>query len=198
VSDPRTHDVRRLVAEIKSALDSYPKEALAEILTYVFKVYVVEGPLPLAASAGTLLEARPELEGQSFAQVVAWLQLHLDLPELSLFEVDGERVSVRIGGRLMPLEAAASRPEPLPPARAAVAPTPAAPAPAPAAPPTAGAAPASSAAARPMPVTPTPPVATRPAAAAPTGATPPQPATPQQREESGDASSRFALLEVDD
>ena len=101
--DPR--DLRSLVSEIRGALDAHSKEEVAEILTYVFKEYVVEGPLPLASSAATVVEAKNELEGLSFAQLIAWLQLHHDAPELSLFDVQGERVSVRIGGRLTPLEA---------------------------------------------------------------------------------------------
>ena len=36
-------DVKRMVAEIRHALDAYPREQLQEILAYVFKEYVVEG-----------------------------------------------------------------------------------------------------------------------------------------------------------
>src|SRR5262245_48081687 len=102
MSDPR--EIRRMVGEIRGALDSQPREALVEILTYVFKEYVVEGSTPLASGAGAILDARTELEGLSFAQVVTWLQTHLDLAELRLLEVAGERVSVRAGGRLVPIE----------------------------------------------------------------------------------------------
>jgi hypothetical protein len=189
--------VRQLVAEIRGALDVYPKEALAEILTYVFKEYVVEGPLPLAANASALLDVKSELDGLSFAQLVGWMQLHLDLPELALFDVQGERVSVRAGGRMVALDAPQSRPEPAPPPAPVQQPPPAPTAP--------------SVAARPMPVTPTPPVATAPrpatpppgapanAPAPPSPATPPasQPAAAQPKSEEGDASSRFSLLEVD-
>jgi hypothetical protein len=184
------------VAEIRSAIDSYPKESLAEILTYVFKEYVVEGPLPLAGSAASAVEAKSELEGMSFAQVVNWLQLHLDLPELALLDVQGERVSVKLGGQLVPLAAQASRPEPL------VSPPPVA------APP----APPPQQAARPearqgmMPVTPTPPLQTAPRPSAPPPAGQPmvpqapaqQPqAAPDKKEEPAGDSSRFSLLEVD-
>jgi hypothetical protein len=191
MSDPR--DIRRIVGEIRGALDAHPREALVEILTYVFKEYVVEGSTPLASGAGAILDARNELEGMSFAQVVTWLQTHLDHPELRLLEVQGERVSVRVGGRPVPLEAQ-TQAEPLPPPRATAA----------AAAPTANA----------MPVTPTPPVATapRPApAAAPANAAPQNnpapapnaaaqnnPAQPATKEEpAAEGSSRFSLLEVD-
>src|SRR5581483_12419061 len=199
MSDPR--DIRRLVTEIRSALDSHPREALVEILTYVFKEYVVEGSTPLASGAGAILDARSELDGMPFAQVVTWLQAHLDHPELRLLEVAGERVTVRVGGKGVALEVQ-TQPDPLPPPRASVA--------APA-----ESAPAQAANARPMPVTQTPPVATapRPQPAAPAQATPAAPAqpgqapapgapaannaAPQQKEEPSEQSSRFSLLEVD-
>jgi hypothetical protein len=181
------------VAEIRSSLDTHSKEDVAEILTYVFKEYVVEGPLPLASSAATVVEARSELEGLSFGQLIAWLQLHHDAPELALFEVQGERVSVRLGGRLMPLEAAASRPEP-PSPQPAPPPAPATPQPAAATQPTAtrvaAQRPPQPAAATPQPAAATP----QPAAATPQPAQPAQPA--QKTTEEGD-SSRFSLLEVD-
>jgi hypothetical protein len=175
--------VRALVAEIRGALDAYPKEAVAEILTYVFKEYVVEAPLPLGQSALAVVEARSELEGLSFAKLIEWLQLHLDMPELSLFEVQGERVQVRVGGRALPLEAGAARPEPLPPQAAPPpAPTPAA---------------APSQPAPRMPVTPTPPVATQPGATPPAAPAQPNAAPQQKTTEPGEDSTRFSLLEVD-
>ena len=185
--DPR--DLRGLVSEIRGALDAYSKESLAEILTYVFKEYVVEGPLPLAGSASSTVEARSELEGMTFAQVVSWLQLHLDLPELALLDVQGERVSLKLGGQLVPLQAQATRPEP------AAAPPPVAAPPAP--PPQ-----ATRTDARQMPVTQTPPVQSappRPAAPPPAGAAA-QPAEQKPAEAKKDEpsdSSRFSLLEVD-
>jgi hypothetical protein len=198
MSDPR--DIRRLVGEIRGALETHPREALVEILTYVFKEYVVEGATPLASGAGAILDARTELDGMSFAQVVTWLQAHLDHPELRLLEVSGERVSVRVGGRPVALEVQA-QPDPLPPPRASVA-----------APAEAAARAVGMTAGGPMSLTPTPPVATaprpQPAAPAPAQPAPPaqpgQPAAPaannaapQQKEEPSEQSSRFSLLEVD-
>ena len=198
--DPR--DLRALVAEIRGALDAHPKEAIAEILTYVFKEYVVEGPLPLAAGAAGVVDARSELEGMSFAQLISWLQLHHYAPELALFDVQAERVQVRVGGRLVPLEAQAARPEPLPPPQPAVVQTPAGPAPAQ----VTQAQPAAATPAQPrMPVSTTPPVATRPPAPTNAPAQPQQQGQPQpqqgqqqpaQKPEESD-SSRFSLLEVD-
>jgi hypothetical protein len=94
-----------MVAEIQQALDTYPREQLQEILAYLFKEYVVEGAVAPAKEAAAMLEARSELEGLSFAELVTWLQLHLDVPELAQFEVQNERVSVRAGGRTIAIEA---------------------------------------------------------------------------------------------
>ncbi len=108
-------NIRDLVGDIREALDRFPREALVEVLTYVFKEYVVEGPAPIATAPA---EIHDDLAGQSFAEVIRSLQLKLDLPELGLFEVNGDRVTVKIGGRPMAIEAAGSRAEPLPPAAA--------------------------------------------------------------------------------
>lgn len=99
---PERPDLRKIAADIREALDSYPREALADILTYVFQAYVVEGMPTVAATQPERLQ---ELEGMSFADVIATLQTRLDLPELALFEVSAGRVSVRVGGQLVPLVA---------------------------------------------------------------------------------------------
>ena len=52
-----------MVAEIRGALDQYPREQLQEILAWVFKEYVVEGGTAPAQSALAMLDARTELEG---------------------------------------------------------------------------------------------------------------------------------------
>jgi hypothetical protein len=111
-------DVKRMLGEIRGSLDAHSREQLVEILAYVFKEYVVEGAAPIAGTTA-LIDARTELEGLSFAELITWLQLHLDVPELALFEVQGNRVSVRAGGRALPLEARPVEPLPLPPAPAA-------------------------------------------------------------------------------
>jgi hypothetical protein len=214
--DPR--DLRSLVAEIRGALDTHSKETVAEILTYVFKEYVVEGPLPLAANAANIVEARSEIEGMTFAQLISWLQLHHDAPELALFDVQGERVQVRVGGRLTPLEAQAARPEPTPPPQPVAPSPPVAPAPSVGAP--LPSPPMQSAQPR-MPVSNTPPVQTSPSsprpaagsssqaapqAAQPAAGSPAQPgqaqpaagqAQPAQKQDEAGDSSRFSLLEVD-
>ncbi len=106
---PDRPDLRKIAADIREALESYPREALADILTYVFQAYVVEGMPTVAATQPERLQ---ELEGLSFADVISALQTRLDLPELSLFEVSGGRVSVRVGGQLVPIGAGRAGIEP--------------------------------------------------------------------------------------
>lgn len=96
-----------LVGDIRQAVERLPHDQLVDILVYVFKEYVVEGPAPVGAFAAPAPDA---LAGMSFAEVVRSLQLRLELPELELFEVQGERVSVRLQGRLVPLSAAPAHP----------------------------------------------------------------------------------------
>ncbi|HUH02389.1 MAG TPA: hypothetical protein VML75_10355 [Kofleriaceae bacterium] len=93
-------DLRLIAGNIREALADYDREALLEILTYVFKEYVVEGPPPLLVNQA---ERVADLEGLSFGQLITALQTRLDLVELSLFSVDGEQVSVRVGGVKTPL-----------------------------------------------------------------------------------------------
>src|SRR5512147_1950961 len=97
---PERPDLRKIATDIREALTSYPREALVDILTYVFQAYVVEGAPVVHALQPERLQ---DLEGQAFADVIQTLQLRLDLPELSLFEVANCRVSVRLGGELHPL-----------------------------------------------------------------------------------------------
>jgi outer membrane biosynthesis protein TonB len=181
-------DIKRMVAEIRGALDAYPREQLQEILAWVFKEYVVEGGAAPAQGALAMLDARTELEGLSFAELVTWLQLHLDVPELAALEVQGTRVSVRSGGRAIPIEVA-QQPQPAP-AAPAVASHPPLPPPQPMPPPAATpSTPASSP--QPMP----PPNPAPPSSQTPPNAPANQPASEEKKDDS--ASSRFSWLEVD-
>ena len=177
-------DLKKMIAEIRGALDQYPREQLQEILAWVFKEYVVEGGAAPAQGALAMLDARTELEGLSFAELVTWLQLHLDVPELAALEVQGARVSVRAGGRSVPIEVAAPPPIAPPAATAQPVATPAIPPPQPMPPPN----PPPSSHAAPPPSPPNTPVAppTTPAADA-----------NKTEEKKDDAASRFSWLEVD-
>lgn len=100
------HDLRRQTREIRDSLSRYDREQLVDILTHVFRTYVLEGAAMASAAVPTSTD---ELAGLSFAQVIERLQLRLELPELQLFEVSAGRVSVRIDGRPTPLELPTAR-----------------------------------------------------------------------------------------
>jgi len=76
------------------------RETLLDILTFVVKEYVVEGPPPMLVHQA---ETLADLAGLSFAQIIQALQTRFDHPELQMFAVDGENVSVRVGGVMQPL-----------------------------------------------------------------------------------------------
>jgi len=218
---PSRPDLRDLVANVKEAFADADRETLLDVLTFVVKEYVVEGPPPMLIHQAETLS---DLQGASFAQLITALQTRFDHPELAMFVVDGEQVSVRVGGVVQPLLAsrqplggAAELPRPQagvrvvettlqqrppPPPAQASAPPPAQAAPAPAAaPPPRGlsirgqpsSTPGPQAAPRAQPQPPTAPAPAAPAPAAPA------PAVPDKPDPAGgdDASARFSLLELD-
>ncbi len=212
---PSRPDLRELAANVKDAFGEMDRETLLDILTFIVKEYVVEGPPPMLVHQA---ETMADLQGLSFAQLIAALQTRLDHPELAMFAVDGDQVSVRVGGVMQPLLATR---QPLAPAATEL-PRPAA-----------GVRvvetnlqqrPAQARPAAPQPGSAPPParglsVRGRPQGDAPAGAPPapqgaaPQPASPQaaqpqaaqpqaaqdsqDKPDDGDASSRFSLLELD-
>lgn len=99
-------DLRQIAGNIREALGDCDRETLLDMLTFVFKEYVVEGPPPLLVSQA---ERIADLEGLSFPDLIRALQTRLDVPELGLFQVDGNQVSVRVGGVMTPLDASAAR-----------------------------------------------------------------------------------------
>ena len=202
---PTRPDIRDLASNVRDAFADADRETLLDILTFVVKEYVAEGPPPMLMHQA---ETIAELGGMSFAQLITALQTRLDLPELGLFAVDGEQVSVRVGGVMHPLQPGRTPPAaelPRPSAGVRVVETnvmqrPPQPAPAearPAPPPSRGV----SLRGAPSGEAPAP-------AAAPANvpqATQPQPAPaaagdkPDKKEEPGgdDAAARFSLLELD-
>jgi hypothetical protein len=213
---PSRPDLRDIASNVKEAFADADRETLLDILTFVIKEYVVEGPPPMLVHQAETLS---DLKGQTFAQLITSLQTRFDHPELALFVVDGEQVGVRIGGVVQPLlpgrQPAAELPRPAagvrvvettlqqrPPAPQQAAPPPAQPTQVPgtgAAPPPRGlsirGAPTSGAGGGSA----TAPPREQPPAAP---AQPAQPAAPQPSDKpespSGDdASARFSLLELD-
>ena len=107
-------DLRDISGNIREALEGCERDVLLDILTFVFKEYLVEGPPPLMVHQQ---ERIGDLEGLSFAELITTLQTRLDMPELGLFQVEGEQVSVRVNGVLTPLSLRATRAPQRPAAR---------------------------------------------------------------------------------
>jgi hypothetical protein len=216
---PSRPDIRELARNVRDAFADADRETLLEVLTFVVKEYVVEGPPPMLIHQA---ETLADLQGMSFAQLVTALQTRTDHPELAMFVIDGEQVGVRIGGVVHPLlpgrtQMIDTRPHAAPaqpgvrvvettlaqrpaPAAAPQPPRPAGQAPPPArglsvrGRPNEGEAPAQPAA-QPAPASPTPaPAAANPAA--PTAA-PTSPGSDKPEGGGDDASARFSLLELD-
>jgi hypothetical protein len=97
---PSRPDIRELASNVNEAFADADRETLLDVLTFVVKEYVVEGPPPMLIHQAETLS---DLRGQSFAQLITTLQTRLDHPELAMFVVDGEQVGVRIGGVVHPL-----------------------------------------------------------------------------------------------
>jgi len=97
---PSRPDLRDIASNVKDAFSEMDRDALLEILTFVVKEYVVEGPPPMLIHQAETLS---DLKNLSFAQLITSLQTRFDFPELAMFVVDGEQVGVRIGGVVQPL-----------------------------------------------------------------------------------------------
>jgi hypothetical protein len=200
---PSRPDLREIASNVREAFAELDKDTLLDILTFVVKEYVVEGPPPMLVHQA---ETLADLRTASFAQLISAMQTRFDFPELAMFVVDGEQVGVRVNGVVQPLiggrqplqappqvQMVDTRPQPgvrvvettlaqRPPAPQQSAP-----------PPTRGLSvrgrPAEAAEPAPAPAPAAP--AAPPAAAAPE-------AKPDKPEGSGDdASARFSLLELD-
>lgn len=196
---PSRPDLRDIATNVKDAFADADRETLLDVLTFVVKEYVVEGPPPMLIHQA---ETLADLKGASFAQLISALQTRFDFPELAMFVVDGEHVGVRIGGVVQPLlpgrqPAAAELPRPSAGVRVVETavqqrPAPAAPAPQASAPPPARGVSVREAA----PAQPAQPAAP---AAQPAPAAPAVSSSSNDKPDSGadDASTRFGLLELD-
>ena len=111
---PSRPDLREIASNVKDAFSEMDREALLEILTFVIKEYVVEGPPPMLIHQAETLS---DLKNVSFAQLITSLQTRFDFPELAMFVVDGDQVGVRIGGVVQPLLAQRQPPVQMPPAQ---------------------------------------------------------------------------------
>lgn len=97
---PSRPDIRDLASNVRDAFAEMDRDALLDILTFVVKEYVVEGPPPtLIHQAETLADLKPA----NFSQLITALQTRFDFPELATLVVDGNSVGVRIGGVVQPI-----------------------------------------------------------------------------------------------
>ncbi len=97
---PSRPDIRDLASNVHDAFADCEKDQLLDILTFVLKEYVVEGPPPMLVHQA---ETLADLKSATFAQLITAMQTRFDFPELSMFVVDGEQVSVRVGGVVQPM-----------------------------------------------------------------------------------------------
>jgi hypothetical protein len=217
---PSRPDLRELASNVKDAFADADRETLLDVLTFVIKEYVVEGPPPMLIHQAETLS---DLRAPTFAQLIAALQTRFDHPELSMFVVDGEPVSVRLGNAVHPLlparqpigGTAAELPRPQAGVHVVETTLSQRPPPAPAAPPAQASAPppragitlrsqpsSSGGGGGGAPAERPPAAAAPPASAAPSPAAP-APASPAAGGDKGepaggdDASARFSLLELD-
>lgn len=97
---PSRPDIRELASNVKEAFADADRDTLLDVLTFVIKEYVVEGPPPMLIHQAETLS---DLRAPTFAQLITALQTRFDHPELAMFVVDGETVSVRVGNAVHPL-----------------------------------------------------------------------------------------------
>ena len=192
---PSRPDLRDIATNVREAFGDADRETLLDILTFVVKEYIVEGPPPMLIHQA---EGLAELAGTSFAQLVTALQTRLEHPELAMFVVDGDQVGVRVGGVVHPITGQRTPPPPAtelprPAAGVRVVETQLAQRPAP--PPSRGVSVRGAPAPGPAAAAPAAAPAPAPAPAAP--AAPAASDKPDKPENSDDASARFSLLELD-
>ncbi len=120
-------DWERLYEELEGATRAWSREELVVLLRDLIREYVIERGLPTGTPAQA---ATPDLTQLDFPGLVRWLKGNLQLPELELFSLDGERVIVDADGprHLASRRPAAPSPQPIPtpagPAAAAPRPAP--------------------------------------------------------------------------
>ncbi len=97
---PTRPDLRDIATNVREALPTSTRTTLLDILTFVVKEYVVEGPPPMLVHQA---ETLGDLKNTTFAQLISALQTRLIFPKLAMFVVDGEQVGVRVGALVQPL-----------------------------------------------------------------------------------------------
>jgi len=99
----------RAGADIAHALRRLERSELVELLTELIRIYVVEGTD--VATPQSDVPAR-DSGHRTFAAVISDLKARFPFPELDHFRVDGDRVSVVAGDRVIRLEPSTVREPP--------------------------------------------------------------------------------------
>ncbi|MCB9527625.1 MAG: hypothetical protein H6701_04370 [Myxococcales bacterium] len=87
------HDWAALYGQLEAATAEYDRAELVELLRDLIRDLVID-----ALPTGAPTAASPDLSGMDFARLIGWLKRNLSVPELALFEVDGDRVIVEADG----------------------------------------------------------------------------------------------------
>lgn len=87
------HDWAALYGQLEAATADYDRAELVELLRDLIRDLVID-----ALPTGAPTAASPDLSGMDFARLIGWLKRNLSVPELALFEVDGDRVIVEADG----------------------------------------------------------------------------------------------------
>lgn len=92
-------DFGLMAREMREALDHYSREELADLLTHITRVFVIEGASPVQVDHEAAPSGLSDLEGLTFAQLVLHLQMNLPHPELQRLRVSGPEVWIESEGR---------------------------------------------------------------------------------------------------
>ena len=84
-------DFGPVAGQMREALEKYSREELADLLTHIVRVYVIEGKEPQLSEAGKV-SSEDNLRALSFPQLMLHLQMNLPHPELKRLRVSGDRV----------------------------------------------------------------------------------------------------------
>ncbi len=93
-----SRDFGRMALDLREALDTYSREELADLLTHIVRVYVIEGNSSVSMD-GQASAGMQDMQNLSFAQVILRLQMSLPHEELRRLQVSGSRVWVESQGR---------------------------------------------------------------------------------------------------
>lgn len=104
-------DWEALYEELDRATQAWTRDELVSLLRDLIREYVLERGLPTGTPEQA---ATPDLAQMDFPRLVTWLKRNLELAELDLFSVEGQRVIVDADG---PRVLSAGRAQP-PPAEA--------------------------------------------------------------------------------